>query len=146
MEELRELMGKWGVDLYEKLRGRSDAPLVEEWEAKSIGEQETFERDASDPEFLRARLAAISRDVYDRFARSGFKNFRTIAITVRFADFETKTRAVTLTVPGLDGTGVATLETIQFHALRLFLPFLDARENPRRKAFRLLGVRVEKLE
>ncbi len=140
LAELRELMGKWGVDLYEKLRGRSEAPLVEEWEAKSIGEQETFERDANDPEFLRARLAAISRDVYERFARSGFKQFRTIAITVRFADFETKTRAMTLT--GSD----SQLETLEFHALRLFLPFLDARENPRRKAFRLLGVRVEKLE
>jgi DNA polymerase IV (DinB-like DNA polymerase) len=149
LAELRELMGKWGMDLYEKLRGRSETPLVEEWEAKSIGEQETFERDASDPEFLRARLAAISRDVYERFARSGFRNFRTIAITVRFADFETKTRATTLTGGvGLDGVNSNTvaLETIQFHALRLFLPFLDARENPRRKAFRLLGVRIEKLE
>jgi DNA polymerase IV (archaeal DinB-like DNA polymerase) len=146
--ELRELMGKWGAELHEKLRGRSDAPLVEEWEAKSIGEQETFERDTSDPEFLRTRLAAISQDVYDRFARSGFKQFRTIAITVRFADFETKTRVVTLTGAGGSdaASAAAALETIQFHVLRLFLPFLDARENPRRKAFRLLGVRVEKLE
>jgi nucleotidyltransferase/DNA polymerase involved in DNA repair len=136
------MMGKWGVDLYEKLRGRSDTELVEEREAKSIGEQETFARDVSDPEFLRTRLRAISGDVYERFARSGFKKFRTIGITVRFADFTAKTRAMTIS----GGSESAGLETLEFHALRLFLPFLDARENPRRKAFRLLGVRVEKLE
>lgn len=30
-------------------------------------------------------------------------------------------------------------------AMRLFMPFLDRRENPQRKLIRLLGVRLEKL-
>ena len=64
---------------------------------------------------------------------------RTVAVKVRFADFETKTRAHTLPQPA---DSPATLE---FEALKLVLPFLDRRENPQRKPLRLLGVKIEKL-
>lgn len=137
--ELFGMMGKSGPELYEKLRGRSSSELVEVWEAKSVGEQETFEYDAKDPMFLRDRLREISRGVYVRLMQSGFKSYRTVVVTVRFADFTTRTRSATLKDPD------TRLETIQFQVLRLFMPFLDLRENPNRKAFRLLGVRVEKL-
>jgi hypothetical protein len=43
-----------------------------------------------------------------------------------------------------DNTGDA-LELIQKQALDLLLPFFDARENPRGKAIRLIGLRLEKL-
>jgi len=138
--ELYELMGKWGLELYRKLRGRDEAPIVEEWEVKSIGEQETFEIDTRDPHALTDVLRALADDVHRRFLGSGFRTFRAITITVRFADFTTKTRAATLPQPD------ARRETIAFESLRLFMPFLDARENPEKKSFRLLGVRVEKLE
>ena len=39
------MMGKWGAELYEKLRGRSDASIVMEWVQKSISEQTTFDED-----------------------------------------------------------------------------------------------------
>ncbi len=147
-EELTEMMGKWGAELYEKLRGRDESPLVTEWIAKSVGEQETFPRDTHDPKFLRERLAALAAGVFARFAaeaRAGhFKSFRGVTITVRFADFTTVTRAATLDEPVM-ASDPAALRTLQFQALRLFMPFLDRRENPNRKAFRLLGVRVEKL-
>ena len=148
MEELREMMGKWGTALYERLRARDETSLVEEYEAKSVGEQETFERDTRDPAFLQERVRKIARGVHARFIREAgrdigtpghFSTFRTITLTVRFADFSTKNRSVTLAAPD------ARMETIEFQAIRLFMPFLDQRENPGRKAIRLLGVRVEKL-
>lgn len=150
-EELHDVFGKFGPELYEKLRGRSDAPLVEEWEVKSVGEQTTFEHDVpagttlTDRKFLERTLSDIAADVHRRFLReqadgASFKMFKTIAITVRFNDFTTKARSVTLSTPD------SRLETIQFQALRLFMPFLDRRENPGHKAIRLLGVRIEKLE
>jgi hypothetical protein len=37
------------------------------------------------------------------------------------------------------------LKQLEAEALKLFLPFLDRRENPQRKLIRLIGVRVEKL-
>jgi len=140
-EELHEMLGsKWGSELYDKLRGRDESPLIEEWEAKSVGEQATFERDTHDAPFLRKELMALADGVFARFHEGGFKSFRGVTITVRFADFATKTRSTTLEKP------VASLAELQFAALWLFMPFLDRRENPERKAFRLLGVRLEKLK
>jgi hypothetical protein len=68
---------------------------------------------------------------------------------VRFADFTTKTRVVTLKEPvAISGKArdAAALKAIQFQALRLFMPFLDRRENPEQKAIRLLGVKVERFD
>ncbi len=137
--ELYVMFGIWGSELYAKLRGTYDAPLVEEREAKSIGEQETFAHDTRDPVVLEERLRSIADGVHARFMESGFSSFRSVTITVRFSDFTTKTRGTTLAAPAADA------DAVRFEALRLFMPFLDARENPQRKAFRLLGVRVEKL-
>ncbi|KKW45391.1 MAG: hypothetical protein A3A43_03580 [Candidatus Liptonbacteria bacterium RIFCSPLOWO2_01_FULL_56_20] len=138
-DEMREMLGKWGADLYEKVRGRDASPLVEEWEAKSIGEQETFEQDTKDLHFVTERLQALARTVVKRLGAGGFKTFRTVVLTVRFSDFETKTRSRTLETP------TDSYETLEFETMKLLLPFFDKRENPRKKLIRLIGVRVEKL-
>lgn len=136
---LREALGKRGSDLYEKVRGRNETSVVEEYEVKSIGEQETFPEDTNDPDFVSEQLRWLCRDVFVRFRESGFGGFRTVAITVRFADFETKTRCHTVREP------IATNERLESEAFKLLLPFLDRRENPQNKKIRLVGVRVEKL-
>ena len=139
LEVLMDKLGKWGSALYEKARGEDDAPVAERDEVKSIGEEETFERDTGDAPFLTERLAALSEEVHRRFLKSGFSGFRTVTVTVRFADFETKHRARTLSAPA------STRDSLTFESLKLFLPFLDRRENPDRKKIRLVGVRIEKL-
>jgi nucleotidyltransferase/DNA polymerase involved in DNA repair len=138
-EDLERLLGKWGLALYEKARGRGSAILGTAREPKSIGEQETFAEDTADLEFLFERLWAMCRGVLMSLPEEGFQTFRTVVVTVRFADFQTHTRAHTLPEP------VSSLRTLQFEAMKLFMPFLDRRENPRRKLIRLLGVRLEKL-
>ncbi|MGO8761580.1 MAG: DNA polymerase IV [Desulfobaccales bacterium] len=138
-EELREKFGKWGPSLYERIRGRHDSPLVTEWEPKSVGEQETFAQDTRDLDFIFQRLWFLSREVHRRLTAEGFTTFRTVVTTVRFADFETFTRSYTLPHPA------PSLQTLIFHAMKLLMPFLDRRDNPRSKLIRLIGVRVEKL-
>lgn len=139
IEVLVDELGKWGSELYRKARGEDDSPVAESGEVKSIGEQETFEEDTADMNVLTERLTFLAREVYRRFRVSGFETFRTVVVTVRFSDFETKSRAHTLSEPA------DTEETITFEALKLLLPFVDRRENPHRKKVRLVGVRVEKL-
>lgn len=139
-EKLEEMMGKWGSEIYDKARGKDDSPLVLDWIAKSIGDQETFFQDTKDSNVILEKISELSDKVFDRFEQSGFKSFKTIVITVRFNDFETKTRSHTLKTPASD------LKTLEFEVLRMFLPFLDKRENPKRKSIRLLGVRIEKFE
>jgi len=139
-EELQGWFGKWGPELYDRIRGRHEAPLQEEYEPKSVGEQETFGTDTLDLQFLFDRLLHMCRHVRQRLLAEGFKTFRTVVVTVRFADFDTHSRAQTLTA------ATASLDRLRFTAMKLFMPFLDHRENPRRKLIRLLGVRLEKLE
>jgi DNA polymerase IV (DinB-like DNA polymerase) len=138
-EELYEKFGKWGPSLYERIRGRHDSPLVTSWEPKSVGEQETFAQDTLDLEFIFSRLWELCREVHRRFTAGGFHTYRTVVVTVRFADFETYSRSHTRAAPA------ASRRRLTFEAMKLLMPFLDRRENPRGKLIRLIGVRVEKL-
>jgi len=138
-EDLERLLGKWGLALYDKARGRGSAILRTAREPKSIGEQETFAADTADLEFLFERLWAMCQGVFTSLPAEGFRTFRTVVVTVRFADFKTHTRSHTLPQP------VGSWRTLQFEAMKLLMPFLDRRENPQRKLIRLLGVRLEKL-
>lgn len=140
LDELRAMFGKRGVDLYEKVHGRDDSPLEETQEVKSIGEQETFERNTGDSPFLVERLRALCRDVMRRVTAEGFTHYGRVVLTVRFADFETKSRSHTFASPTYDP------KILEEEAMKLFVPFLDERDNPHGKLIRLLGVRVEKLE
>jgi nucleotidyltransferase/DNA polymerase involved in DNA repair len=152
--ELTEMMGKWGTELYEKFRGRDDSEIALDSVPKSIGEQTTFGEDIpvngklKDRKRLEAALAELAADVHRRLRReiadgAPFKSFRSVGITVRFSDFTTKTRGVTLKEP-IAASDAEAQKTIQFQALRLFMPFLDRREDPLRKPIRLLGVKVER--
>jgi DNA polymerase IV (archaeal DinB-like DNA polymerase) len=138
-EELARLLGKWGLALYEKARGRGSAVLKTSREPKSIGEQETFFEDTMDLELLFTRVWAMCQGILKGLREEGFQTFRTVVVTVRFGDFETHTRSHTLTSPA------SSLRIVQVEAMKLLLPFLDRRENPHRKLIRLLGVRLEKL-
>jgi nucleotidyltransferase/DNA polymerase involved in DNA repair len=138
-EDLQKLFGKWGLDLYDKIRGRHYAPLQEEYEPKSVGEQETFAKDTLDLPFIFERLWLMCRSVHRSLLAEGFRNFRTVVLTVRFADFDTHSRSHTLTGP------TDSLRTLQFEAMKLLMPFLERRGNPKGKLIRLIGVRVEKI-
>ena len=136
---LIEWFGKWGEDLYAKARGISESPVSNEWEPKSVGEQETFEQDTLAAGFILERARELAAAVFRRLQAEGFRSFRTVVITVRFADFATQTRSHTALKP------MTTREALEGEMLRLLLPFLDRRGNPKRKKIRLIGVRVEKL-
>lgn len=140
LNEMEDLLGKWGIDLYQKIRGVDTAPLQTEYEAKSIGEQETFLKDTNKTIFIFERLKILCENVFSRFKNNDFKSFKTVAITVRFGDFETKTRAHTLKQV------VGSRKVLESEAIKLLLPFLDSRANPRRKMIRLIGVRIEKFQ
>ncbi|WP_100810833.1 MULTISPECIES: DNA polymerase IV [unclassified Microbacterium] len=99
---------------------------------KSIGHEETFHEDVSDPAFLRSELLRLSDRVARRL-RAGGWDAATVAIKVRFADFTTISRSRTLSEP----TDVG--QRIGDEARDLFTS-IDARQP-----IRLLGVRAENL-
>ena len=136
---LVEWFGRHGADLHAKSLGVSDDPVSNEWERKSVGEQETFEEDSLDPAFVLGRARALAADVFRRFAADGFHAFQTVTVTVRFTGFVTVSRAHTSRTP------LRTLEALEAEVAALLEPFFDSRENPKGKKIRLIGVRVERL-
>jgi DNA polymerase IV (DinB-like DNA polymerase) len=139
LEKLKNEFGKWGLDIYNKIRGIDDSPVQEFYEAKSIGEQETFPKDTLEASYIIDRLDLMCQNVIKRLIEERFESFKTIVITARFTGFTTKTRAHTLKKPA------DSLVVLKREAIKLLMPFLDKRENPEMKKIRLIGVRVEKL-
>jgi DNA polymerase IV (DinB-like DNA polymerase) len=138
-EKMHQLLHKWGEDLYDKIRGIDNEPIVENREVKSIGEQTTFEKDTLEALYVGDVLAELCEDVFEKFLQSGFDKFKTIVITVRFTGFETKTSSKSLEKE----LGEKDLKKFKMEALKLLLPYLDKRKNPSLKKIRLIGVRVE---
>ncbi len=136
---LREWLGRSGEDLHRKAHGQSDDPVSSDRERKSVGEQETFEVDSLDAAFVLDRARALGETVFARFVAAGFGAFRTVTVTVRFSGFMTVSRSKTGVAP------FTTAEELHAEVRGLLEPFFDARENPKSKKLRLIGVRVEKL-
>jgi DNA polymerase-4 len=79
----------WGRD------GRGVETAVRE---KSVGAEETFDTDVSDPEVVRRELLRLSRRTARALRSSGFAA-RTVVVKLRKADFKTITRSRTLAEP-----------------------------------------------
>ena len=99
---------------------------------RSMGAEETFSRDTSDPDVISRELLRLATKVTSRMRRADLVG-RTVAIRVRYSDFETITRSRTLPDP----TDLTTL--VHAEAVALF------RALHTRRRIRLVGVRVEGL-
>jgi len=137
--QLAEWLGRSGEDLFAKARGLSESAVSNERERKTVGEQETFEVDTLDAEFVLERARALGRTVWRRLEGHGFRGFRTVTVTIRFENFTTLARSRS------SREGWTSEDALHAASLELLLPFLDERENPRHRKLRLIGVRAEKL-
>ncbi|CAN5849492.1 DNA polymerase IV [soil metagenome] len=83
---------------------------------KSVGHEETFARDDHRPETLQVEILRMADAVASRLRSAGLSG-RTVTLKVRFGDFSTITRSVTLSSPTdsarrLDGAGRSLLAGI----------------------------------
>ena len=128
LEKLEKVFGQWGTALYRKGRGGDSYEFVIDAEPKSISHNHTFGEDTEDAETLSAMLSHLSQKACKRLREAGLGT-RTLTLTIRYAGFETHTRAKTLTEPTcLDADIFAVFQ-------RLFREHRD----PHRK-IRLIGV------
>ncbi len=121
--------GHW---LSEAAHGRDDRPLVFERDPKSISRETTFERDLH-PKRDREALTGILIDLCERLAKDLERKgvwARTVGIKLKYADFRTVTRDLTL------DAAVFSPEAIR-DAARACLRRVDL-GSP----FRLLGIRL----
>jgi len=89
-------------DLRALARGEDPREVVADEEAKSVGGEETFERDLVGRSALAPHLAAQAERVGRRLRAAG-KRGRVVTLKVKYSDFELVTRRVTLEAPTDDG-------------------------------------------
>jgi DNA polymerase-4 len=96
--ELEGLFGKTGSDLARHARGIDQRPVEVTHEIKSISQEITFVRDTNDPQVLDRSLVEMVESVGRRLRQDGLAG-RTVRIKLRWSDFTTLTRQVTLSQP-----------------------------------------------
>jgi DNA polymerase IV len=95
----RQRLGSHGLDLVRLAQGIDERPvLADAGEAKSLGQERTFESDTADPTMLRTTLLALADAVASRL-RHHQLTARTITLKYRDETFRTLTRAQTLGHP-----------------------------------------------
>ncbi|MHB8772638.1 MAG: DNA polymerase IV [Syntrophales bacterium] len=95
-EALVERFGNsYGGYLHEASRGSDESPLVTHWEPKSMSRETTFQEDVDNWQVIARTLADLAREVTVDL-RENHTLARTVTIKIRFADFTTFTRALTM--------------------------------------------------
>lgn len=95
---LVQQFGKLGRDLARRAKGIDDRPVITEHQIKSISQETTFARDINNADFLLHTLRRLSEQVGRRLRRRQL-SATTVKIKLRWADFTTLTRQVTLDRP-----------------------------------------------
>ncbi|HEV2386734.1 MAG TPA: DNA polymerase IV [Candidatus Acidoferrales bacterium] len=111
-EQLEKPFGQWGAALYRKARGQDSFEFVIDAEPKSISHNRTFGADTDDRQALGSTLSWLCEKAARRLRDAGLYA-RTVTLTLRYAGFETFTRARTLASPtNLDTALLAALRAL----------------------------------
>jgi DNA polymerase-4 len=100
--QLVRLFGVWGGRLYHLARGEDDRQVEVDQPAKSLGAEETFAADLTSREALQRKLLAQAEKVAARLRSQGLVG-RVVTLKLRYGDFETITRRLTLAEPTANG-------------------------------------------
>ncbi len=94
-ESVERMFGRDSARFLRLAHGIDDRPVVPDREAKSIGQEQTFGVDAAVPDDVRRVLFEQVEQVGQRLRKHGLCA-RTVSLKIRYGDFETITRSLTL--------------------------------------------------
>lgn len=126
--DLRPLVGSWGPELKRMAHGEDDRPLDLGDEIKSISSENTFLRDTDDRRALRHCLREQAAEIAERL-RAHRLAATTVQVKVRYSDFTTLTRQLSVEEPVEDAA-----------AIYRFACWLLARHRLVQRPLRLLGL------
>jgi DNA polymerase-4 len=131
--DLRALVGSFGPKLKRFAFGEDDRPLEIGDEIKSISNEETFLKDTDDRKVLRACLREQATDISQRLKHRQL-GAHTVQVKVRYSDFTTLTRQISVEEPITEGADIYRLGC-----------FLLGRDKLVSRPLRLLGLGVSSL-
>ena len=134
IEVIKNRFGSFGLMIHHYANGMDNREVEPPGEAKSISRETTFAEDTSDRVFLQAMLRYLCERVGAEL-RQETKHARTIALKLRFSDFETITRRFS------SREAIDADELIFTGAVKL----LEQALSGKRKPVRLIGIGVSNL-
>lgn len=126
--ELAERLGRWGLELYERCRGRDDREVSVDRTRKSLSKERTFRENIDDLSWLKTVLHQLRAEVAEAAAKKAEREIKSRVVKLKFEDF-TQTTA--------EKAGVEMAEEVYEDLLTV------AWERGRGKSVRLLGVGVK---
>ena len=132
MEELEARLGKSGADLWRKSFGIHNSEVTQYHEAKSVSSENTFDENKTDINFLMSEVVRLSEKIAFELREDG-KVAGCVAIKIRYPDFETTSRQITVPYTCADDEIIPVAKEL-FHKL-----------YRKGQPVRLLGVRLSEL-
>lgn len=131
-ENLEKLIGKWGIELWNKAQGNHTSIIKEYREQKSISKENTFDKNVTDVNFLMSEIVRMTEKISFEL-RKEEKSAGCVTVKIRYPDFETVSRQVSIHHTSADDEIIPVAKDL-FHKL-----------YKKGKPVRLLGVRVSDL-
>lgn len=129
---LQEMIGRNGMELWKKANGIDTTPVEPYRERKSLSTEDTFHQDTTDLVFLRSVLCTMVEKLAYQLRNEGWLTAN-VTVKIRYSNFDTETRQVTLAYTASD-------HTLTKAVLEAF-----GKLYQRRMSLRLVGVRFSKL-
>jgi DNA polymerase-4 len=133
LDQLLARFGSWGRTLWESARGIDERPVRTDRIRKSLSTERTFASDIRSAAEIDRLLGEMAHEVASSLARRRVAAC-TITVKVRYPDFTTRTRSMTLPTPTSDAP---TIERCAHQLVR--------RTEAAQQAVRLLGVGASEL-
>lgn len=130
---LAHKFGKLGIHMYYTSRGIDEREVNPEREIKSVGQEETFEKDLVNKERLLKEILHLAEKVGWRLRKYGLAG-KTVTLKIKYHDFKQITRSTSLAAPTDDGRLI-------FQEAAILLEKTEAGSRP----VRLTGVTVSNL-
>lgn len=129
---LQEMIGKNGIELWKKANGIDNSAVEPYRERKSLSTEDTFHQDTTDMVFLRSVLCTMVEKLAYQLRSEGWLTSN-VTVKLRYSNFDTETRQVTLAYTASD-------HTLTKAVLEAF-----GKLYQRRMSLRLVGIRFSKL-
>ncbi len=89
--DMINLFGKFGETLYEFCRGKDEREIETEYERKSLGTEETYIKDISDLEEMKAHIKKMFAEVKESLADYDDRVIKNLHVKIKYYDFKQTT-------------------------------------------------------
>ena len=132
VQVLQDMIGKNGKELWKKANGIDESPVVPFSERKSLSKEHTFTNDTMDVAMLKSIISSMAEQLAYQLRQEKWLTC-TVAIKIRYANFDTETKQIRVAYTAAD-------HTLSRVALELF-----NKVYTRRMRIRLVGLRFTNL-